>query len=122
MTAANAPVVVIPAYRPGAVLLQLVDGLRESPYLQAVVIVDDGSGPEFAALFDALAARERVVVLPHVVNLGKGAALKTGLNYAACKFRSSVGVVTADADGQHAVADIARVGCELSRHPQDLTV
>ncbi|MGA2184068.1 MAG: bifunctional glycosyltransferase family 2/GtrA family protein [Bryobacteraceae bacterium] len=122
MISALAPVVVIPAYRPAAVLPEMVAALLEAAQVQAVVVIDDGSGPEFAPMFRSLALCERVHVLPHIVNLGKGAALKTGLNYAACRFPESVGVVTADADGQHAVKDILRVADALSRHPRDLTL
>ncbi|HTS46802.1 MAG TPA: bifunctional glycosyltransferase family 2/GtrA family protein [Bryobacteraceae bacterium] len=122
MTAAKAPVVVIPAYRPSPILLELTDALLECANLQAIVVVDDGSGPDCAVIFASLATKSRVHVLPHIVNLGKGAALKTGLNYAACNFRRAIGVVTADADGQHAVADIVRVAGELSRRPRDLTI
>jgi putative flippase GtrA len=57
-----------------------------------------------------------------VVNLGKGAALKTGLNHAACAFPESVGVVTADADGQHIAADILLVASELAANPRQLVL
>lgn len=122
MLSAQAPVVVIPAYRPAAALPEMAAALLQAERVQAVVIIDDGSGTEFASMFRSLAALERVHVLAHIVNLGKGAALKTGLNYAACQFRESVGVVTADADGQHAVADILRVADALVRHPRNLTI
>jgi glycosyltransferase involved in cell wall biosynthesis len=122
MISAQAPVVLIPAYRPAAVLREIAGALLQAEQVRAVVIVDDGSGPEFAPMFRSLALLDRVHVLPHIVNLGKGAALKTGLNYAACAFPESVGVVTADADGQHSVTDILRVADALSRHPRDLTM
>jgi glycosyltransferase involved in cell wall biosynthesis len=122
MISAQAPVILIPAYLPAAVLTDIVAGLLQAEQVRAVIIVDDGSGPEFAPMFRALALLERVHVLPHIVNLGKGAALKTGLNYAACHFPESVGVVTADADGQHSVKDILRVAGALVRHPRDLTM
>ena len=67
----------------------------------AIVIVDDGSGPEFRDVFARAAAFPNVHLLRHATNLGKGAALKTGINYALCSFPELVGIVTADADGQH---------------------
>jgi len=73
-------------------------------------------------MFRRLATLERTSVLRHVVNLGKGAALKTGLNHAACLYPESVGVVTADADGQHSAADILRVAAELTANPRDLVL
>jgi putative flippase GtrA len=76
----------------------------------AIIVVDDGSGPEFDDCFRAL---DGVLLVRHAVNLGKGAALKTGLNEALVKFPGCTGVVTADADGQHDPNDIMRVAAEL---------
>ena len=86
------------------------------------MIIDDGSSPDRQAIFDGLARLPRVVVLHHYVNLGKGAALKTGLHHVGFHHRDLVGAVTADADGQHTVADILRVGRTLLEHPQDLVL
>jgi len=90
--------VVIPAYRPGALLMSLVDALLAGG-ADGIVIVDDGGGPDFAELFEAVAQRDGVHVLHHAVNLGKGAALKSGLNYALAEIPGLLGVVSADADG-----------------------
>jgi putative flippase GtrA len=54
------------------------------------------------------------------VNLGKGAALKTGMNFALVKFPDCPGVVTADADGQHHPEDIVKVAARLAEHPEAL--
>jgi glycosyltransferase involved in cell wall biosynthesis len=115
-----APVVLIPAYRPGDALARLVEELAGRPEFSAVVVVDDGSGPEYGGVFGAVAGKEKVRLLRHVVNLGKGAALKAGLNYAACEFPESLGVVTADADGQHRVEDILRVAEALVASPRHM--
>ena len=55
------------------------------------------------------------VVLSNAVNLGKGAALKHGMNHILVNHPDCIGVVTADADGQHAVGDILKVANELRR-------
>ena len=115
------PIVLIPAYQPAPVLPGIVRELAASGEVEAIVVVDDGSGPEYREIFDA-AAREGAAVLRHVVNLGKGAALKTGLNAAACRFPGYPGVVTADADGQHKVDDILRTVRALSAHPSALVL
>jgi putative flippase GtrA len=112
------PVVLIPAYKPADSLVLIVEELAASPCVRAIVVVNDGSGPEFAGVFDQVSRIPGVHLMAHVVNLGKGAALKTGLNYAACTFPDSVGVVTADADGQHTVRDILRTAQALSERPQ----
>ncbi len=121
--AAGSVVVVIPAYKPPAdVLAQTVSGLAGAPHIAAVVVVNDGSGPEYEPAFQDLAALDGVFVLAHAVNLGKGAALKTALNYVACAFPNCPGVVTADADGQHAVEDILATAEELIIRPSHLVL
>ncbi len=105
-------VIIIPAYQPGEALLHTVQGLSGGQYL-AVVVVDDGGGPEYRGIFEAVGRIVGVTLLRHAVNLGKGAALKTGFNHTLCEYPDAVGVVTADADGQHGVADIRNVALRL---------
>ena len=107
-------VVVIPAYEPSSVLVDLVSALVESGAC-GVVVVDDGSGPSYGEVFSALTARRGVDVLTHRTNLGKGAALRTALAHLRSR-PDIVGAVTADADGQHTVADIGRVAREVAAH------
>ncbi|ADV84346.1 bifunctional glycosyltransferase family 2/GtrA family protein [Terriglobus saanensis] len=78
-----------------------------------VVLVDDGSPQKDRPIFNRF-ARAGLPVLRHSVNLGKGRALKTGFNYILTEYPHLLGVVTADADGQHTVADIAHVAARLA--------
>ena len=113
--------ILIPAYQPGEALPALVDELlRLAPH--PVIVVDDGSGPAFGGVFEKAAADPRVHLLHHAVNLGKGAALKTGLNHALATFPTTAGVVTADADGQHDPEDILRVAARLTANPGTLVM
>lgn len=105
---ATGTIVLIPAYRPSPDLRRLADELIARGCAH-ILVVDDGSGPEYRALFDSLAARPQTEVLWHAVNLGKGAALKTGINAILCRWPNIHAVITADADGQHAPADIVKV-------------
>jgi glycosyltransferase involved in cell wall biosynthesis len=116
----DAPVL-IPAYQPGAPLTTLISDLLGRG-VESILVVDDGSGPEFAEFFQGISASERVHVLHHAINLGKGAALKTGLRYALARFPNCCGVVTADADGQHLPDDILRVAERLRTNPQALVL
>jgi glycosyltransferase involved in cell wall biosynthesis len=111
----------IPAYQPSAGLVDFVRDLSGRG-MPNVILVDDGSGPEFRALFDQAALVPGVQVLRHAVNLGKGAALKTGINHALCVFPGLIGIVTADADGQHHPEDIDRVAAGLREHPEALVL
>jgi glycosyltransferase involved in cell wall biosynthesis len=112
--------VVIPAYKPGEILVEMARQLASAPEVSRVIVVNDGSGPEYLPVFEAVRASIGVTVLDHAINLGKGAALKTGMNHAACTFGQGVGVVTADADGQHAVGDILNTARTLAAFPGHL--
>src|SRR5580658_4426271 len=72
----DAIVVLIPAYKPEGELTRLVEELSASSAIAAVILVDDGSGSDYAGVFLSLARNKKVRLLAHVVNLGKGAALK----------------------------------------------
>ncbi len=113
--------VVIPAYRPAAALVKLVGVLAERT-VSVIVVVDDGSGPEFDSVFAAAMSLPRVHLVRHAANQGKGAALKSGIAFALDSFPGLAGVVTADADGQHDPEDIERVAVALAAHPDSLVL
>jgi glycosyltransferase involved in cell wall biosynthesis len=82
-----------------------------------VVCVDDGSRDDTADI--ALGAGAHVV--RHPVNLGQGAAIQTGVEYARCQPGAAV-FATFDADGQHRVKDVIRMIDKLSAEKVDLVV
>lgn len=104
-------IVLVPAFEPGAALTTLIRDMWAADPDVEVVVVDDGSGPAFADRF-AVAARLGATVLIHAENRGKGAALKTGIDHVLAHHPGE-DVVTADADGQHTVADIERLAAAL---------
>ncbi|HEY1339250.1 MAG TPA: glycosyltransferase [Bryobacteraceae bacterium] len=110
-------VILIPAYQPGEALVDLVNALATLGL--PIVVVDDGSAEECGPFFDRIATRVHLV--RHAVNLGKGAALKTGFNYALVNFPGCA-VVTADADGQHDPDDIRRIAEKLRSNPDALVM
>ena len=112
-------ILIIPAYQPGPSLIDLLEELTEASF-QQIFVVNDGSDPACTAIFDRAARLPRVTVLTHALNMGKGAALKTGINRALVDFPDASGIVTADADGQHAPADIRRVARLLDERPDHL--
>lgn len=115
------PVALIPAYKPTPGLLGIVRELGESGTFHAIVCVDDGSGMEYRHLFDALEGMG-VTVLRHATNLGKGNALKTGINHIAVNHPEAVGAVTLDADGQHLAKDCIAVAKALQAGGRELVL
>ena len=116
--------VLIPAYNPGQALLGLLVDLRAAGF-QDIVVVDDGSAEETQPIFDSLEQDGLATLLRHAVNLGKGAALRLGLNHIYNRRRRDPGfqgVITADADGQHLPADIAKVAQSLAENPTALVL
>ncbi|HEY8345923.1 MAG TPA: glycosyltransferase family 2 protein [Symbiobacteriaceae bacterium] len=115
---AEQSVIIIPALDPPPVLKEYVTTLLRKGFPR-VVVVNDGSRPEFAGLFAELTQTPGCLVLHHDRNRGKGAALKTALRYCleqnwADRFRRAIMV---DADGQHAVEDVCRMAAASARHP-----
>ena len=97
--------VLIPAYQPDSVLISLVQALHRENF--RLIVTDDGSGPAYADIFSALLPYAEVLTCPE--NRGKGRALKCALRHLAADPQGCRAFITADADGQHTVADILRV-------------
>lgn len=92
--------ILIPAFREGSHIATVVREARDYCPEAEVVVIDDGSPDDTAAV----AAEAGATVLEHVRNQGKGAALQTGFDHArehGCDL-----ALTMDADGQHAPSDI----------------
>ena len=96
--------IVLPSYKPDEKLEQTVLGFHEAGFAD-IIVIDDGGGESFKAVFDRIAALDFCTVLTHEENRGKGAALKTAFEWYA-KNRDGIGVVTADGDGQHTPEDV----------------
>jgi len=114
------PIALIPAFKPESALIDIALELVQSDQFQKVLVVNNGNGLEYEAIFKALEEMDGIEVLRLHVNLGKGAGLKAGINHAICRFPDAVGVVTMDADGQHLVEDVLKVAAKLIDKPNDL--
>lgn len=108
--------VIIPALNPPKSLIELVKALK-SGGIQKIVIVNDGSTKEHKAIFDSIKA-PGVTVLNHPINRGTGAAIKTGMAYVSQNHLDIVGIVTADADGQHTAKDILKIAKLQQEEPE----
>lgn len=111
--------ILIPAYNPDEKLLTLLSELIAAG-LENIVVVDDGSKAECQAVFEKVSAISAVTLRRHPVNMGKGAALKTGLLHIFNHLPDCRMVITADADGQHTPQDILRLSEAAAKAPEKL--
>lgn len=105
----------IPLYNEAPVVRAVVEEARKT--FPKVVCVDDGSTD--ASVSEALAAG--AVVVKHPINLGQGASLRTGLDYALGDDSADY-FVTFDADGQHQTADAVAMVQMLEAGQLDIVV
>ncbi|MGW0036805.1 glycosyltransferase family 2 protein [Gordonia sp. NPDC003376] len=106
---------VIPVYNEAQVIADVVT--EAAATFPNIVCVDDGSRDDSAARIAATPAH----LVRHPVNLGQGAAIQTGVEYA----RTRPGArffVTFDADGQHRVDDVVAMIARLRTEPIDIIV
>ena len=110
----NNTFVVIPAWNEEAVIADVVRSVLS--ICPKVVVVDDGSADQTGER--ALLAGARV--LRHPFNLGQGAALQTGIDYALRNHADHI--VTFDADGQHDVNDILVMRTAMDKAGVDIVL
>lgn len=108
--------ILIPAYKPQENLITIVETLATQ---FNIIIVDDGSGQEFGSIFSSVGSIPNVTFLQHSINRGKGQALKTGLDFLNITHLDCQGVITVDADGQHAPMDVEKLAIAMLKAPDD---
>jgi glycosyltransferase involved in cell wall biosynthesis len=104
--------VIIPAYNENAIIQSVIRELL--PFKYNIAVVDDGSVKSLYPLLDKMP----VHYVRHKINLGQGAALQTGIDFAVsiqAKY-----IVTFDADGQHQPSDIDKLLQVLIEHKADI--
>ncbi|ASO17801.1 glycosyltransferase involved in cell wall biosynthesis [Actinoalloteichus hoggarensis] len=106
---------IVPVYNEAQVICDVVQKARLT--FPNIVCVDDGSRDASVSEIRKSGAH----LVRHPVNLGQGASLQTGIEYA----RAQPGArffVTFDADGQHRVEDVVRMIDRLRQEPLDILV
>jgi polyprenyl-phospho-N-acetylgalactosaminyl synthase len=106
--------IVIPAYNEGKRITQVVKDLADLDL--KIVVVDDGSSDHTSELLNQLP----IIKVQHAINLGQGAALKTGTEVA----RSLGATIIAhyDADGQFTKEDLVKLIDELKNNNYDIVL
>lgn len=106
--------VIIPAYNEAKTIAAVLASLR--PLGFTLIVVDDGSSDETVAIAKSGGA----TVLKHPINLGQGAALQTGFDYA--RARGGEFMVTFDADGQYLASDIGVALAKMEAEKLDVVL
>jgi polyprenyl-phospho-N-acetylgalactosaminyl synthase len=107
--------IVIPAYNEATVIGDVIAEVRG--VFEQIVCVDDGSSDRTGEI----ALRAGAHMVRHPVNLGQGAAIQTGVEYARAQPGARV-FVTFDADGQHRVKDVVRMIDRLTAEDVDIVI
>lgn len=98
-------VVIIPAYKPDERLVEIADQLWT--YGFRIVVVDDGSGEDYLDIFNRIS--DICILLRHEENRGKGAAIKTALDYVNKEIWENTLIGVMDCDGQHLPEDMMKL-------------
>ncbi|MBI3037310.1 glycosyltransferase family 2 protein [Candidatus Woesearchaeota archaeon] len=101
---------IIPARNEERNIAAVIDKTKKFCASKRIIVVDDGSKDNTAAQ----ARKQGVTVLRHIINLGKGGALRTGSLYAHKK--GAEAFIYMDSDGQHNPEDIPRLLSELKNN------
>jgi polyprenyl-phospho-N-acetylgalactosaminyl synthase len=107
--------IVVPAFNEAGVIGDVITDLRS--IFANVVCIDDGSADDTGDI----ALRAGAHLVQHPVNLGQGAAIQTGVEYARSQPGAQV-FVTFDADGQHRVADVVAMIGRLRARDVDIII
>ncbi|MGI9163411.1 MAG: glycosyltransferase family 2 protein [Mycobacterium sp.] len=107
--------IIVPAFNEAQVIGDVVADLRS--VFSTVVVVDDGSRDDTGEI----ALRAGAHVVRHPVNLGQGAAIQTGVEYARSRPGATV-FATFDADGQHRVKDVVTMIERLAHGDVDTVI
>lgn len=108
----NDTAIIIPVYNEGSVIGGVVkDALKHFKY---IVCIDDGSNDDSLQEIK----KTKAYAIAHPINMGQGAALQTGIEFA--RQLPVEYFVTFDADGQHDIADVESMLREIRKGNQDI--
>lgn len=112
--------IIIPAYNEGKVIGEVINNIKKEVKLLKdlnfdIVVVNDGSSDETRKV-----AEKYATTVSHLVNMGSGAATRTGLEYA--KRNNFDYALTIDADGQHLPKDLVNIINKIKSEKYDLVI
>ena len=104
----NSVLILLPVFNESKVIFSVIRSIQKEGW-KKILVVDDGSTDN---TYDKV-KKTGAIILRHIINRGKGAAVKTGLE-AAKKMGSEI-VVTLDSDGQHNPKDIKKMVKQIKK-------
>lgn len=107
--------IIIPVFNEAKVIRGVIDSIMKE--FAVVICIDDGSTDDSAKEI----AKTGAFLLRHPINMGQGAALQTGLEFA-LQLDSANYLVTFDADGQHRVQDVLTMLREIKNYKVDIVL
>lgn len=107
--------IIIPVYNEGRVVKSVVQDILK--YFSNVVCVNDGSQDDSSQQI----ATTTAYLIEHPINMGQGAALQTGIEFAR-QLKSVKYFVTFDADGQHRIEDVMMMLKEIENGQCDIVL
>lgn len=126
--------IVIPYYNESSLFFEFISSLTKSLEIVNrkiksemrwnIVCIDDGSVEPLEGLFlknykENCGNNISIYLLKHIINLGQGAALNTGINFAHRTLGSDI-FITMDADGQHDPLEIPNLLVPLISQKSDI--
>jgi len=94
--------IIVPTYNEAQIIGSVIEEIQRAGYSN-IIVVDDGSDDDIGKKLESY----HIQYLRHMINRGKGAAIKTGIE--AAKILGATAVITMDGDGQHNPADIHKM-------------
>jgi glycosyltransferase involved in cell wall biosynthesis len=107
--------IIIPAYNEASLIPLVLKDLINNGY-KNIIVVDDGSTDNTSDIVKNF----NVDLIRHPVNMGPGAAIKTGIDYALLK--NAQIMITFDADGQHLAKDIPNLISPIINNQAEITL
>lgn len=110
--------IIIPAYNESQSIKIVIEEVRKLSCSDSfdVLVVSDGSEDDTFEIVEKM----NIPVISHPINLGAGAAIQTGLKYAAIKGYTVAVVV--DGDGQHDSSEVSKLIHAMENNSADVVV
>ncbi len=115
--------VVLPSYNEAPVIKRVISDIpkviknAEATFTLTPVVVDDGSTDNTKCIVEKI---NRAVLISHIINMGAGAATRTGISYA--KNENYDFIITMDSDGQHSTDDVVRLVYAIAKDEADFII